>query len=145
MHEELVSHLRECAKLDPSENTFAEAADAIEYMNSYAKVLEKIADYWCKRVPKWIPVTERLPEENEAVNIVFVNKNPPTYYQAVKDKPQRATGVYYRGQWYWWSAVVQDILAEYGRWEPDKMDDAIVVTHWMPLPEPPKEDENGNS
>ena len=30
MYEVLISHLRECAKLDPSNNTYAEAADAIE-------------------------------------------------------------------------------------------------------------------
>ena len=115
------------------------AADAIEELIARSRILEKLAELWCERVPKWIPVTERLPGENEAVNIVFVNKNPPTYYQAVKDKPQRATGVYYRGRWYWWSAVVQDILAEYGKWEPDEMDNAIDVTHWMPLPEPSKD------
>lgn len=33
MYEELISHLRECAKLDPSENTFSEAADAIEELS----------------------------------------------------------------------------------------------------------------
>lgn len=30
MYEVLIAHLRECAKLDPSNNTYAEAADAIE-------------------------------------------------------------------------------------------------------------------
>ena len=89
---------------------------------------------------RWISVEERLPEENEAVNIIWINRSPVIYYQDIKDKPQSATGVYYRGDWYWWSAVVQDYLAEYGKWEPDKMDSAIEVTHWMPLPEPPKED-----
>ena len=91
--------------------------------------------------PRWIPVTERLPEEGAAVNITWVNHSPVIYYQHIKDKPQTATGVYYRGKWYWWSAVVQDYLAEYGKWEPDEMDAAIEVTHWMLLPEPPKGDE----
>ena len=151
MYEELIEELRLESMNMHYEKTdcqlFAKAADAIEELQKRLdnaeieniKLKEEFAKYRGKN--RWIPVTERLPEDNEAVNIVFVNKNPPTYYQAVKDKPQRATGVYYRGQWYWWSAIVQDILAEYGRWEPDKMDDAIVVTHWMPLPEPPKEDE----
>lgn len=88
---------------------------------------------------EWISVEERLPEDNEAVNVVWVNRHPVIYYQDIKDKPQSATGVYYKGQWYWWSAVVQDYLAEYGEWDCDKMDDAIEVTYWMPLPEPPKE------
>lgn len=104
--------------------------------------IEELTD---TNVGKWIPVTERLPKDGEAVNVVWVNHSPVIYYQYIKDKPQTATGVYYRGQWYWWSAVVQDYLAEYGEWEPDKMDDAIEVTHWMPLPEPPKEAEEGET
>ena len=43
------------------------AADAIEELQSRAKVLEKVADKWCEAVPKWIPVTERLPKEDETV------------------------------------------------------------------------------
>lgn len=89
---------------------------------------------------RWIPCSERLPEENVAVNIVWINRSPVIYYQDIKDKPQSATGVYYRGQWYWWSAVVQDYLAEYGEWDCDKMNEAIEVTHWMPLPEAYRED-----
>ena len=38
MYEVLIAHLRECAKLDQSNNTYAEAADAIEELQ--------------KRVPK---------------------------------------------------------------------------------------------
>ena len=33
-YDTLVSHLRECAKIDKSENTFAEAANAIEELES---------------------------------------------------------------------------------------------------------------
>ena len=89
---------------------------------------------------RWISVEERLPEDNKAVNVVWINRSPVIYYQEIKDKPQTATGVYYNGRWYWWSAVVQDYLAEYGEWDVDRMDSAIEVTHWRPLPEPPKED-----
>ena len=104
--------------------------------------------YWAGRrdyEPKWIPVTERLPEEGTAVNITWVNHSPSIYYQHLKDKPQTATGVYYRRKWYWWSTVVQDYLAEYGGWGFDEMDDAIEVTHWMPIPEPPKEETHDNN
>ena len=73
------------------------------------------------------------------MNVTWVNHSPSIYYQHLKDKPQTATGVYYRRKWYWWSNVVQDYLAEYGEWGFDEMDDAIEVTHWMPIPEPPKE------
>lgn len=145
---ELVMKLRKRAKELPErfskneENIrlFLEAADAIEDLEFACNRYEKDYKDLCAYLPKWIPVTERLPEDNEAVNVVWVNHNPVFYYQHIKDKPQTSTGVYYRGQWYWWSAVTQDYLAEYGKWEPDLMDSAIEVTHWMPLPEPPKEE-----
>ena len=88
---------------------------------------------------EWISVKDRLPEENEAVNIVWMNTEPESYYEHIKGKPFVSTGVYFRGKWYWWSSVVQDWLAEYGNCEADEMDKAIIVTHWMPLPELPKE------
>lgn len=34
MYETLIVHLRECAKFDPSNNTYTEAADAIEELSS---------------------------------------------------------------------------------------------------------------
>ena len=37
MYEELISHLRECAKYDKTENTFKEAADAIEELSAYVR------------------------------------------------------------------------------------------------------------
>lgn len=110
-----------------------------DFLNDFFRMVEEQPTVEAE--PKWIPVTERLPEENTAVNITWVNHSPVSYYQHIKDKPQTATGVYYRGKWYWWSAVVQDILAEYGKWEPDEMDVAIEVTHWMPIPKPPKKRE----
>lgn len=36
MYGALIAHLRECAKLDPSNNTYEEAADAIEALNDMA-------------------------------------------------------------------------------------------------------------
>jgi len=90
--------------------------------------------------PGWISVKDRMPDENVAVNIVWVNTDPESYYEDIKDKPFTATGVYFRGKWYWWSSVVQDYLAEYGVGFTDRMDESIIVTHWLPLPEPPKEE-----
>ena len=53
MYEVLISHLRDCAKYDTYENTFSEAADAIEKLE--------------KSIPRWIPVTERLPDKFQSV------------------------------------------------------------------------------
>ena len=73
---------------------------------------------------KWIPVTERLPESktkilvyggNELIWVNGVNKPMPSVY----------TG-YMRGLgegWFTW----------------DEKKYIVNVTHWMPLPEPPKE------
>ena len=42
MYEVLVSHLRECEKLDPSNNTYKEAADAIEELSAYVRQIEEL-------------------------------------------------------------------------------------------------------
>jgi len=42
MYEVLISHLRDCAKLDPYENTFTEAADAIEELSAYVRQIEEL-------------------------------------------------------------------------------------------------------
>lgn len=94
---------------------------------------------------QWIPCSERLPEENTPVNITWANRNPVSYYADIKDVPFTATGVYFGGKWYWWSSIVEDLLAEYGRTEWDTIeeliDKAIDVIAWMPLPEPYRKDE----
>lgn len=90
----------------------------------------------------WIPVSERLPEDYVPVNITWVNHNPDPYYADIKDVPFTATGICYKGKWYWYSAVCEDYLKEYGeRYETDAVDADIEVTAWMPLPEPYRESE----
>ena len=92
-------------------------------------------------ITQWINVKDSLPKDNEAVNITWVNRNPVSYYANIKDKPFTATGVYYKGNWYWWSATIQDYLDEYGIFEPEKIDETIEVIAWMPLPKPYIENE----
>lgn len=90
---------------------------------------------------RWIPVTERMPEERVLVNVVWVNRAPEPYYEKIKGVPISGTACFYRGNWYWDSPVVLDLLAEYGNDNFDLVDDAVEITHWMPLPEAPKEGE----
>ena len=147
MYEELVKSLKTCGTLlQPYTNDcvsnhdgcceaepvcmyelMRKAADAIEYINGHAKILEKVADYWCKRVPKWIPVTERLPDlelvevraEDMDLFACLVVKTNPIY-----PKKRYITKAWYDGE---------------GFMDTDCIWITKSVTHWMPLPEPPKE------
>lgn len=92
---------------------------------------------------EWIPCNKQMPDELEAVNITWVNHNPPPYYKYTKDVPLVDTAVYYKGAWYWWDATVIDLLGEYGGAyihgiEP--IDKDIEITAWMPLPTPYREE-----
>lgn len=92
---------------------------------------------------RWISVSERLPEDLEPVNITWVNHEPEPYYHDIKDKNYVATGIHYKGKWYWYSTTCADYLGEYGSNEVDKVDDAIEIVAWMPLPEPYKAESEG--
>ena len=85
----------------------------------------------------WHRAEEELPESNDAVNVVWVNRNPESYYADIKDKPFVATAHYHNGKWYWYSATCKDYLDEYGRCEVDEVDKDIDILYWMPLPSPP--------
>ena len=121
MNEVLIAHLRECAKLDPSNNTYAEAADAIEelqatiegYESSTNMVLvEENGKTVIRFEPKWISATERLPLLNT---------------------PVLAT-----------DGIEVDIAWMYGvppRWITSfTAIDENKLTHWMPLPKTPREE-----
>lgn len=95
-----------------------------------------------KRQGEWKPCSERLPKDLEVVNITWINHCPMTYYADIKDKPFTATAIHYKDKWWWYSPICEDMLAEYGKSECDKMDADIEVTAWMPLPEPWKGAEN---
>ena len=95
-----------------------------------------------KEKNRWIPVTERPPEECEEVNITWVNTCPEPYYKDIKDKPFTGSGLYCKGRWYWYSAVCKDYLEEYGVSQADDMHDDIKVTAWRPFPEPYKEEDD---
>lgn len=85
----------------------------------------------------WHRVEEELPNSNDAVNVVWVNRNPESYYADIKDKPFVATAHYHNGKWYWFSATCKDYLDEYGRCEADEVDEDIDILYWTPLPSPP--------
>ena len=90
------------------------AADAIEELRGVIQRQREMinATAYLPLYPKpmkWIPVTERLPENDKTV-LVWNRRNSREYFD-----------VYDHGRW---------IILE---WED--------ITHWMPLPEPPKDSE----
>ena len=91
---------------------------------------------------EWIPCSERLPSDDEIVNITWVNHNPPPYYADIAEKPFVASGLRYCDKWYWYSSVCQDLHQDF-----DLIDKDIEVVAWMPLPTPYKgaSDDKGRS
>lgn len=96
------------------------AANVIEELSQIAAHYEQTAkDYWKEAcdyeaaIPRWIPVTERLPEQFKPV-FVYYNRNGYS-----------GTGVaeyYHDGDTKVWRGC------------------GFIPTHWMPLQEPPKEE-----
>lgn len=145
--EELVKALRHCSndypcktcpvELQNDESTcigvlFKHCIDQIERDQNEIEAL--------REKQRWIPVAERPPEELVLVNVVWVNRAPEPYYEKIKGVPFSGTACFFGGRWYWDSPIVLDMLSEYGKDDPDLVDDAVDITHWMPMPEPPKED-----
>lgn len=143
--ESAIKHCEEVAEKNESEANFGFGNVCIDRSSCLecAKEHRQLAT-WLKELKRlreqtrWILVSEKLPEDLEPVNITWVNHNPESYYADIKDKPFTATGVYYNGQWYWYSTLCTDILKTYGHNHDDIIDDDIEITAWMPLPLPYK-------
>jgi len=119
MYEELVERLKIAADwagkgfcITPS--LCLEAADAIEEDDIAFRQLERDYKVLCGNLPKWIPVTETLPEKYTAV--------------LAAGNGEVACGLF----------VGFAEPAHVASWDLDNVA-AEPVTHWMPLPEPPKE------
>lgn len=102
------------------ENIMLQAADAIED-------LENKLNLWRQdKISRWIPVTERLPEEEESVFVV-------RKFLGVKGQvpPSTYTEIAYRIGDRWVADSDEYKIARYRHTDP---------LYWMPLPAPPKED-----
>ena len=126
MYDKLLERLRDwprvCIQYDGSvDQLHDEAADAIKQLSDAGSAYGRgwTLGYDAGREeskPRWIPVTERLPKEGEFV-LVYGDLYPNKHDGGV-------IAVSKRMDWNYWQG--------FGR-ERD-------ITHWMPLPEPPKED-----
>ena len=112
MYDELIKRLRECtAEMNGEKTLWHQAADAIEDLITALTASNEVI---AKSKPKWIPVTERLPEKNQEVLIFLFGEDP---YIA-----------WHNGE-YWCTEDFR--LDEPDDWQP---------TYWFPLPQPPKEE-----
>ena len=92
------------------------AADQLENQNAHIAALQQGIEKLRAQLPRWIPVTERLPEGRSDVLVV----------------------AYWRERW---GVYMGWCAPERAAWSVhigigDRSD--IAVTHWMPLPEPPE-------
>ena len=123
--QELVNALREHAEWQRDNewetpitlgDDLVEAADRIANQNTHILALQKEIEGLRAQLPRWIPVTERLPKDRSDVLVVA----------------------------YWherWGVYMGWCAPERAEWSVhigigDRND--VAVTHWMPLPEPPE-------
>ena len=133
MHENLITDLRYCSEMNSlslyKREMMKQAADAIEDLDN------KLNLYRQGKISHWIPVSERLPEEDgKYLTVHTLNTIPPQPWIEVcwfaknlhkVDKyefPKKKAGFYQSD-------------SEYGNYE------VSGISHWMPLPEPPKDGE----
>lgn len=122
MNDELVKRLREHNGWALNE-TLDKAADAIEELQKAVNFHKFNSEFWEDKYnslaeEKWIPVTERLPEQGKQYLVMRYDSVTKTPFIDI---------LWHDAHDLWWNRLYKGQYA---------------VTHWMPLPEPPKEDDN---
>ena len=138
MYEDLIKALREYGDTWRDQLLY-EAADTIEELDreyeSIAKSLNDAVELVRKlRKPRWVSVTERLPEDGSLVGKLIADSDGN-----IRIASQCAEITLSGGKTVYTDLIdLVSLLAEYTpttEWE-----DCTHITHWMPLPEPPKEE-----
>lgn len=147
MYDELIKRLRETSvdfgESDHVSVMLIEAADAIEKLwelfRSAEKDNAKLTAWYVEKCNKhkWIPVTERLPEEDGKYLTVFtINTRPP---RPVMEVCCYAKDLYKVDKYDFHDKKRKHGFYQYdSEWGFFEMSD---ISHWMPLPEPPKHGE----
>ena len=135
-YENLIDRLRSATKLPILQALMNEAADAIEELSK----------------PRWIPVTERLPEHGvHVLAACYVKwlggggryyvcdafhtehyKDTCSYSDEIDMEYNEEDDEYYMPEGWW------EVIKNWDDYSCVVIGD--FVTHWMPLPEPPKEE-----
>ena len=120
-YDEMISALRGLANSAGGSNVnipmmLNDAADALDELQS--------------QLPKWIPVKERLPEE-KCKCLVYKKHIGLSALVSFTNDLESIDEYDFQGQKRWGFFYYD---SEYGYCE------SLGVTHWMPLPEPPKEE-----
>lgn len=135
MYEEFVKRLRQLADeqvFDFERAPFQKAADVIEKLIAVCKkqeidLVELTGELAGK--PRWIPVTERLPEEmDRSCGGWSAEIRPSDDVLVWLSSEKRQSVAWYSHTYNEWTTVDENTVYCFGE-----------VTHWMPLPEPPKE------
>ena len=122
MYEDLVKRLRAySAEHQKHGGITAKAADAIEELcKAQEQWIAQERNALLRSIPRWIPVTERMPEDNTEVL---------AYYGFVLDGEM--SGCRFMG------VVKYFTINANPHWQHEVL--GLTVTHWMPLPQPPTE------
>ena len=92
---------------------------------------KKIADYLIRHgvtVHEWIPVTERLPERDKEVLLIVHGWEDRLYYTGCLHRQEAERS---------WLTGIESKASDWKIWGFSYLREPIV-THWMPLPNPPK-------
>ena len=123
MREKLIELVKNGQACPGGRDPFGEHCENCPYYESTRCDLERLADYLIANGvtfatdnnvgSRWIPVTERLPEEHKLVLCLWIQMGDGFRYGFARLQRENV----------WW--VLNEGMPE--------------VTHWMPLPEAPKE------
>lgn len=100
---------------------------------------------------KWIPVTERMPGPEEEVLVICRSTSTDRVYHCIafyvpEGTYESESGYCWDRECTWYSEEEDEFIVNEGWYECINncydygyVDICDIVTHWMPLPEPPKE------